>query len=52
MVDLIELEILELLEKYGFSSDTPVIRGSAKRALEGDKDAIAAIKKLMNTVDE
>jgi elongation factor Tu len=33
MTDLIELEILELLEKYGFSADTPVIRGSAKKSI-------------------
>lgn len=52
MIDLVELEVRELIEKYGFSSDTPVIRGSAKRALEGDSDYIKIIRQLMNTVDE
>lgn len=51
MLDLIELEIRELIEKYGFSSDTPVIRGSAKKALEGDKFYLDGIKELMKAVD-
>jgi elongation factor Tu len=52
MLDLIELEIRELIEKYGFSVDTPVVRGSAKRALEGDKFYLDGIKQLMETVDK
>jgi len=52
MIDLVELEVRELIEKYGYSQDTPFIRGSAKKALEGDKEHIEAIRKLMNTVDE
>lgn len=51
MVDLIELEIRELIESYGFSSDTPVIRGSAKKALEGDKEYSKGILELMKTCD-
>jgi len=51
MVDLIELEIRELIESYGFSGDTPVIRGSAKRALEGDKEYANMILELMKTCD-
>lgn len=51
MLDLIELEIRELIESYGFSVDTPVIRGSAKRALEGDEHYLETIKELMNNVD-
>lgn len=51
MVDLIELEIRELIESYGFSSDTPVIRGSAKKALEGDKEYSKIILELMKTCD-
>jgi len=51
MSDLVELEVRELIEKYGFSPDTPVIRGSAKKALEGDKEYLDTIKKLMETVD-
>jgi elongation factor Tu len=51
MVDLIELEIRELIESYGFSADTPVIRGSAKKALEGDKHYADIILELMKTCD-
>jgi len=50
-LDLIELEIRELIENYGFSQDTPVIRGSAKRALEGDVEFANSIKELMSNVD-
>jgi len=52
MVDLIELEIRELVEKYGFSQDTPVIRGSARGALEGNRKDIDIIRNLMATVDD
>jgi elongation factor Tu len=51
MLDIIEMEIRELIEKYGFSIDTPVVRGSAKRALEGDKNYLEGIKELMEKVD-
>jgi elongation factor Tu len=51
MVDLIELEIRELIESYGFSADTPVIRGSAKKALEGDKHYAGIILELMKACD-
>jgi len=46
------LEILELLEKYGFSGNSPVIRGSAKKALEGDSYYLDIIIQLMDKVDE
>jgi len=51
MTDLIELEVRELIESYGFSADTPVIRGSAKRALEGDSFYCTCIKDLMKACD-
>jgi len=51
MIDLIELEIRELIESYGFSSDTPVIRGSARKALEGDKHYSEIILELMKACD-
>jgi elongation factor Tu len=51
MTDLIELEVRELIESYGFSADTPVIRGSAKRALEGDSLYCNSIKDLMKACD-
>uniref|UniRef100_UPI0030EF436D elongation factor Tu n=1 Tax=Undibacterium luofuense TaxID=2828733 RepID=UPI0030EF436D len=53
LLDLVEMEIRDLLSKYGFPGDTtPIIRGSALKALEGDADAEAQILKLMDTVDE
>lgn len=51
ILDLIELEIRELIESYGFSAETPVIRGSARKALEGDEDYAAIILDLMKTCD-
>ena len=36
LVDLVEEEIRELLEKNNFDKDCPIIRGSATKALEGD----------------
>jgi|SRR6185312_3849410 len=51
MIDLIELEIRELIEGYGFSAETPVIRGSAKKALEGDKNYSTIILELMKICD-
>ncbi len=53
ILDLVELEIRELLNKYGFPGDTtPVIRGSALKALEGDPEAAKQIEELMKAVDE
>jgi len=53
ILDLVELEVRELLTKYGFPGDkTPIIRGSAMKALEGDAAAVEGIVKLMETVDE
>ncbi len=52
ILDLVELEVRELLTKYGFpGDDTPIIRGSALKASEGDPEAVASIEKLMDAVD-
>jgi len=54
MVDIVEEEIRDLLKKYDFPGDEiPVIRGSALKALEGDKGELGAeaINKLMNALD-
>jgi elongation factor Tu len=54
LLDLVELEIRELLNKYEFpGDDTPIVRGSALKALEGDTSDIGApaIMKLMEAVD-
>ncbi|EGP4820448.1 elongation factor Tu [Enterococcus faecium] len=53
LIDLVEMEVRELLSEYGFpGDDTPVIKGSALKALQGDPDAEAAIMELMDTIDE
>jgi len=51
LVDLVEMELAELLESKGYM-DVPIIRGSALKALEGDKEAEAKILELINAVDE
>ena len=52
LLDLVEMEIRDLLNEYGFDGDnTPIIRGSALKALEGDADADKAIDDLMDAVD-
>ena len=53
LLDLVEMEVRELLSSYNFDGDnTPIIRGSALKALEGDEKYTSAIKELMNAVDE
>jgi len=53
LLDLVEMEVRELLTKYKFPGDkTPIIRGSALKALEGDPEAEKQILELMKTVDE
>ena len=53
LIDLVEMEVRELLSEYGFDGDnTPVIRGSALKALEGDPKWVGAIDELMAAVDE
>lgn len=53
LIELVEMEIRELLTKYQYPGDeTPIIRGSALKALEGDADAEKAIMDLMDKVDE
>ena len=53
LLDLVEMEIRDLLNEYGFDGDnTPIIRGSALKALEGDASYVEAIDALMDAVDE
>ena len=52
LLDLVEMEIRELLNEYGFDGDnTPIIRGSALKALEGDPAYEAKIGELMDAVN-
>ena len=52
LLDLVEMEVRELLNEYGFDGDnTPIIRGSALKALEGDPAWTGKIDELMEAVD-
>ena len=53
-VDLVTLEVQEILEQYEFPSDTPIVVGSALKALEGDgaETAEGSVVKLVETLDE
>ncbi|MGH9045497.1 MAG: elongation factor Tu [Acidimicrobiales bacterium] len=52
LLDLVELEVRELLNEYEFpGDDTPVVRVSALKALEGDPEWTAKINELMEAVD-
>ena len=54
LLDLVEMEVRELLSKYQFPGDVvPIIRGSALKALEGDKGdlGVPSVLKLMDAVD-
>jgi elongation factor Tu len=51
LVELVEEEIRELLEKNGYDRDAPIIKGSATKALEGDPAAEDAIMELVNAMD-
>ena len=52
LIELVEVEIRELLNKYEFpGDDTPIIKGSALKALEGDADQITVLKELLDKLD-
>jgi elongation factor Tu len=52
LLELVELEVRELLNEYEFpGDDTPIVRISALKALEGDPDAAAGVLELMEAVD-
>ena len=51
MLDLVEMEVHEILEQYGYEEDTPIIRGSALGALNGVEKWVDSVMELMNTVD-
>ena len=52
MIELVEIEVRDLLSKYEFDGDnTPIIKGSALKALEGDAKHEEKILELMNAVD-
>tara|TARA_Y100000815_G_scaffold142032_1_gene128371 strand:- start:2275 stop:3459 length:1185 start_codon:yes stop_codon:yes gene_type:complete len=53
LLELVEMEVRELLDMYGFpGDDTPIIRVSGLKALEGDKDAEEGIMELVQAMDD
>jgi elongation factor Tu len=55
LLDLVEMEVRELLDLYDFpGADTPIVRGSALKALQGEKSdlGVGSIEKLLATIDE
>ena len=53
LLELVEMEIRELLDRYDFPGDeTPVVRVSGLKALEGDEDAMKGVRELIQTMDE
>jgi elongation factor Tu len=53
LLDLVEMEVRDLLNKYQFPGDkTPIIRGSSKKALAGDPEGEASIQKLLEAIDD
>ncbi len=53
LLDLVEMEVRDLLTKYQFPGEkTPIIRGSAKKALAGDAEAAKSIQQLMEAIDD
>ena len=52
LIDLVEMEVRDLLNEYGYEGDeTPIIKGSALKALEGEQKYVDAIYELMDAVD-
>ncbi len=52
LLDLVEMEVRDLLAKYGFDGDnTPVIRGSATKAIAGDAEWVGKLEELYNAID-
>nr|WP_314499896.1 elongation factor Tu [uncultured Prevotella sp.] len=51
MLDLVEMEVREILEQYGYEEDTPIVRGSALGALNGVEKWVDSVMELMDTVD-
>lgn len=52
MLELVEMDMQDLLSQYEFEEDTPIIRGTALGALNGDPKGVESVMNLMNAVDE
>ncbi len=52
LVELVEMDVRELLAKYEFDEDAPIIKGSATKALEGSKEDEDAVMELVKAMDD
>ena len=52
LVELVEEDVRDLLEKYDFDRNAPIVKGSATKALEGDKENEDAIMELVKALDD
>ncbi len=51
LLELVEMEVREILEKYEFPDDVPFVRGSALKGLNGDPEGEAQIQELVDAID-
>ena len=51
MLELVEMEVREILDQYGYEEETPIIRGSALGALNGKEPWVSKVMELMDAVD-
>ncbi len=52
LLELVEMEVRDLLSKYGYDGDnTPVVRGSATKAIAGEAEWVAKLEELYNAID-
>ena len=52
LVELVEMDVRELLAKYDYDENCPIIKGSATKAIEGDKEAEDAVMELVAAMDD
>jgi elongation factor Tu len=52
LVELVEMEVRELLAKYEFDENCPVVKGSATKAIEGDEASMDAVMELVKAMDD
>lgn len=52
LTELVEMEIRELLEQYGYPSDVPIVKGSALKAVEGDEEHKESVVELVKAMDD
>jgi len=52
LVELVEMDIRELLAKYEFDENCPIVKGSATKAIEGDEAAMDSVMELIKAMDD